>query len=70
MKRFGIWVVMLFALTPAYASLAGDAKVAVKNEFYHGKVVPLAELLKKYDAKLDEDAAAHWLALVTEDGKI
>jgi hypothetical protein len=40
-----------------------------KNQHYKGKVVPLAKLLEKQGAKLDADAAPHWLALVTDDGK-
>jgi hypothetical protein len=41
-----------------------------KNDFYSGKVVPLAEILDKNGAKLDADAAPYWLALVTDDGKV
>jgi hypothetical protein len=41
-----------------------------KNEFFSGKVVPLADVLDKNGAKLDADAAPYWLALVTDDGKI
>ena len=33
-------------------------------------MVPLAPLLEKQGVKLDSDAAAHWMALVGDDGKI
>lgn len=39
-------------------------------ENYTGKVKPLAEIVAQIGSKLDADAAPHWLALVTEDGKI
>jgi hypothetical protein len=35
-----------------------------------GKVVPLAGVLEKFGSKLDAEAAPHWLALVTNDGKV
>jgi hypothetical protein len=37
---------------------------------YSGKVVRIAELVAKTGDKLDSDAAPHWLALETEDGKV
>src|SRR2546421_585793 len=39
-------------------------------ENYTGKVKPLADIVAQIGSKLDADAAQHWLALVTEDGKI
>jgi hypothetical protein len=44
-------------------------KPSEKLEFYRGKVVPLAGLLEKFGSRLDPEAAPHWLALVTDDGK-
>jgi hypothetical protein len=41
-----------------------------KLEAFTGKVRPLADLVRQVSAKLDPDAAPHWLALVTDDGKI
>jgi hypothetical protein len=35
-----------------------------------GKVVRLADLVAKAGGQLDDDAAPHWLALATADGKI
>jgi hypothetical protein len=32
--------------------------------------VPLADLVAKAGSRLDADAAPHWLALVTDDGKV
>jgi hypothetical protein len=43
---------------------------APRTQDYTGKVVPLAKLLDKLGSKLDADAAPHWLALVTDDGKV
>src|SRR5438045_2123543 len=52
-------------------ALAGDAPPKLPPaETYTGKVKPLAEIVAQIGSKLDSDAAAHWLALVTEDGKI
>jgi hypothetical protein len=51
--------------------LAGSARPEDKPaEHYTGKVVALAKLLEKKGVKLDADAAAVGLALVTEEGKI
>lgn len=47
-----------------------SAAPPLKTEYFEGKVVPLAGLLEKAGAKLDNDAAPHWLALVTNDGKV
>ncbi len=49
---------------------ADAAPEATKKQHYKGKVVPLADLVEKFGAKLDADAAPSWLALVTDDGKI
>ncbi len=35
-----------------------------------GKVVPLAGVLEKFGSRLDAEAAPHWLALVTDNGKV
>jgi hypothetical protein len=58
----------------ALAFCAGPVLVAApreeKRESFTGKVVPLASLVEKLGSKLDADAAPHWLALVTDDGKV
>ena len=57
----------------AAALAAGVAPVAAappKLDTFNGKVKPLADLVGPIGAKLDADAAPHWLALVTEDSKI
>lgn len=52
-------------------SLAGAAPQKLPPaETYTGKVKPLADLVAQIGSKLDADAAQHWLALVSEDGKI
>src|SRR5262245_48691361 len=67
--RLGIGVAMGLALLPLALIIAEEKPDASKAQFYTGKVVPLADVLAKSGAKLDADAAPHWLALVTEDGK-
>ena len=41
-----------------------------KLDTFTGKVRPLADLVRPLGTKLDPDAAPHWLALVSDDGKI
>ena len=65
MRRALIVAALLTALLPAWA-----AKPAAKPETFRGKVVSLADLVAKDGGKLDADAAPHWLALVTDDGKV
>jgi hypothetical protein len=48
------------------AALADDRP---KVETFQGKVVSLADVLKKQGIELDADAGKHWLALATEDRK-
>lgn len=55
-------------LSPLFLALARDP--APKNEYFKGKVVPLAGLLDKQGARLDADAAPFWLALASDDGKV
>jgi hypothetical protein len=52
------------------ASPAVAAPRAGKPETLTGKVRPVAELAAAMGARLDADAAPHWLALVTDDGKV
>jgi hypothetical protein len=75
--RLGLCAAVLAAGLPALVALADTAPRAgkpaldtVKTEYFKGKVVPLADLLQKAGAKLDEDAAPAWLALAGDDGKI
>lgn len=65
MKRVLIVAALLAVLLPV-----GAAKPTGKSETFKGKVVPIAELLAKTGAKLDADAAPHWLALVSDDKKV
>ena len=53
------------------ACVAGttSAEPEAKTVQLEGKVVPMAGLLEKFGSKLDAEAAPHWLALVTNDGK-
>lgn len=57
---------LAMALTPdAYAQKADE-----KVQYFKGKVVPLKDLVEKIGSKLDSDAEATWLALVTDAGDI
>jgi hypothetical protein len=62
--------ILLFALAITAACLEPAPSRATEPETYTGKVVRLADLVAKAGGKLDDDAAPHWLALVTDDGKI
>lgn len=63
-RRLILLAVIVLSLSPLYAR-----PPETKNEQYRGKVLPLAAVLDKQGVKLDADAAPHWLALVTDDGK-
>jgi hypothetical protein len=63
-RRLAVCAGVAFCFAPL---LAATPK---KTQQFTGKVVPLANLVGKIGSKLDADAAPHWLALVTADGKI
>ena len=63
--RLGVLLAVALTLSPL---LAGPPEP--KNDYFNGKVVPLANLLDKASVKLDADAAPHWLALAGDDGKV
>jgi hypothetical protein len=76
-RRLGIVLALGFCLMPLL--LAGEKKgetrkkeatAKPKLERFRGKVVPLADVVKKIGAQMDEDAAPYFLALVTADGKV
>jgi hypothetical protein len=73
-NRTVLGVTFVLGFCPLVKLLSSDAlspgkAPAVKREYFKGKVVPLADLLEKIGSKLDAEAAPHWLALVTDDGK-
>lgn len=68
-RRLGLGTAVVLSLTPLVFALATPPGEP-KNHFFKGKVVPLAEVLAKFGAKLDADAGPHWLALVGDDGKV
>jgi hypothetical protein len=74
-RRLGLCAALLFGCSPILFSLVTAAPEAskpakeLKTEFFTGKVVPLADLLKKSGVQLDADAAPSWLALASENGK-
>ena len=65
--RLGLCSVLAAVFSFVLLSRAGGAPEKVKTEYYKGKVVPLAQILEKFGAKLDAEAAPHWLALVTHE---
>jgi len=67
-RRLALCLILLLACVPAALAVRAQ-QPEFKADFYTGKVRPLAEVLDKHGAKLDADAAEHWLALVTDDGK-
>jgi hypothetical protein len=67
--RFGLCLAVAMGFSSLFLSRA-EEKAKVPTEYYKGKIVPLAGVLDKLGAKLDADAAPHWLTLVSEDGKI
>jgi hypothetical protein len=70
-RRFGLFVAVVLALSPVFAVMSkGAASKKLKIETFKGKVVPLAKLLEKFGSRLDPDAAPHWLALITDEGKV
>jgi hypothetical protein len=70
-QKQAVWVLLTgLALSPLLMLPASAAPPAPKTHEYIGKVVPLTGLLEKFGARLDRDAAAQWLALATEDGKV
>lgn len=69
-KRLGLMAALALFGLPLCLSRADDAKIELKTSYFNGKVVPLADILKKQGTKLDADAAPYSLALVTDAGKI
>jgi hypothetical protein len=67
--RGGVVVAALFCLAPWLAG-AADKPAAAKLTTLTGKVVPLADVVKKAGGKLDADAAPTSLVLVAEGGKV
>jgi hypothetical protein len=62
---------MFRILNVSIGCLLAAAAVADKPKIdtFQGKVVPLADVLKKQGIELDPDAGKQWLALQTDDGK-
>jgi hypothetical protein len=69
-RGLGVWLALALGLGPVLLSRGGQGPAAPKEQAFDGKVVALADLLKKAGIKLDADAAPQWLALVTAEGKV
>lgn len=68
--HLAIFASLIFPALPFVFSPAADKPAEIKTQYYIGKVVPLAVVLEKQGVKLDKEAQPHWMALVTDDGKI
>ncbi len=62
--------ILLLLCSASWACAEEPRGKELKLETFRGKVVPLADLLKKQGVELDPDAAATWFALQTDDGKL
>jgi hypothetical protein len=69
-RRAGIAVALAMSLVPLVAGRAQNPPAPFKTQFFNGKVVSLAGILDKAGVKIDPDASPHWLALLTDDGKV
>ncbi len=68
MRPVHVSCILAVAFVPAAA--AEKKPDLPKEETFRGRVVSVATVLKRLDIDLDPDAAAYWLALETEDGKV
>jgi hypothetical protein len=69
-KRLGVALALVAGLSPFLAGAAAPRSAKPGPTSFTGKVVPLADLVARAGLRLDSDAAPHWLALVTADGKV
>jgi hypothetical protein len=66
LRRLTLCLVLLAAILGPLCAAPPEEK----TQDFKGKVVPLSGVLEKAGAKLDADAAPHWLALQSDDGKV
>jgi hypothetical protein len=69
-RRVGLCLALGLGLAPLILAAAGTKRAEVKSQYFKGKVVPMAAMLKEFGSRLDADGAPHWKALVTADGKV
>jgi hypothetical protein len=64
-------VVLAAVLAPVQAAAPHvKPKADERPRYFEGKVIPLADVVEKTGAKLDDDAAPYWLGLACDDGKV
>jgi hypothetical protein len=71
-RRLGVCLALAAGLSPFLLTPVGLAQPPApdKGQEFTGNVVPLLDRLEKLGSRLDPDAAKHWLALVTKEGKV
>lgn len=70
-RRIGILLALLPAIGALITPLSLHSKdPAPEHQTYSGKVISLASAADLQGAALDKDAAPHWLALETKDGRL
>src|SRR5436190_755965 len=62
-RRFALCIAVGLALCPILLAQPNPTFKAGETKQFVGKVVPLADLLKSIEAKLEPEASPHWLAL-------
>ena len=69
-RRPALVAALALAVVPLLLAQKKPDPTAIPTQQYTGKVVALSGVLEKFGSRLDADAAPHWLALVTDGGKV
>jgi hypothetical protein len=68
-RRVVLGLACVIGLAPVLVGAGGKSSPG-KTDYFKGEVVPLADLVARAGSRLDPDAGPHWLALVSDDGKV
>lgn len=69
-RRLLVTAVLAGVLLPWLVGVIISAEPPKDTREFRGKVVAVAAILEREGAPLDKDAAAAWLALLSDDGKL